>query len=128
MSYTAQILEQACAEWKLNPQNYTLVLSNNKELDLSLSIRLAGIASGQKLQLKRKSNSTKQQGISPSIHALNNFNEEGGSVVTVAVQNVATGERTQSQFNPSASLLDIVSPIPSSESKIPVVNFLNREV
>ncbi|KAJ9626348.1 hypothetical protein H2203_003980 [Taxawa tesnikishii (nom. ined.)] len=53
-TYLRQVLEEACTKLKLNPEQYTLKNSANKQLDLSLTIRLSGLSpeGGGRLQDK----------------------------------------------------------------------------
>ncbi|GAB7349479.1 hypothetical protein MBLNU459_g0191t1 [Dothideomycetes sp. NU459] len=50
------VLDEACAKMKLDPEHYALK-NGNKQLDLSLTIRLSGLVSGAKLQLTQASRS-----------------------------------------------------------------------
>ncbi|KAK5137613.1 hypothetical protein LTR08_007908 [Meristemomyces frigidus] len=55
--YLREILEEACATRKLNPEAFTLKAQHNKTLDLSQPFRLSGLAAGAKLQLVQASRS-----------------------------------------------------------------------
>eukprot|EP00027_Filamoeba_sp_ATCC50430_P013282 CAMPEP_0168563782 /NCGR_PEP_ID=MMETSP0413-20121227/12864_1 /TAXON_ID=136452 /ORGANISM="Filamoeba nolandi, Strain NC-AS-23-1" /LENGTH=411 /DNA_ID=CAMNT_0008595347 /DNA_START=9 /DNA_END=1241 /DNA_ORIENTATION=+ len=82
----AQVLQESCKQNNLDPDVHALLL-NGKELDLSLTVRLAGILAGQKLSLKRK--------------------EGGTQIVNVAVQ-LPNGERIVSSFSTEQSLWEII--------------------
>ncbi|ELR23697.1 uncharacterized protein ACA1_073410 [Acanthamoeba castellanii str. Neff] len=52
------ILQRACEKFKIPLSNHALYDAKGKELDLSLSYRLSGLASGAKLEIKRRAAST----------------------------------------------------------------------
>ncbi|KAK2753599.1 hypothetical protein FQN54_007376 [Arachnomyces sp. PD_36] len=54
--HLSDILAEACTKLNLNPSQYSLK-HNNKQVDLSLSIRLSGLSSGAKLELVQLSRS-----------------------------------------------------------------------
>ena len=51
------VLEQACAKYKIDPDQHILKNSKDKTVDLSLPFRLSGLVSGAKLQLVQSSRS-----------------------------------------------------------------------
>ncbi|KAI7091816.1 hypothetical protein KC352_g40461, partial [Hortaea werneckii] len=53
-----EVLDQACRNKKLKPEEFTLKTQNGKTVDLSQPFRLSGLTAGAKLQLTQASRST----------------------------------------------------------------------
>jgi len=126
------IFQRACDKFKISSAKYTLCDARGKELDLSLSYRLSGVAPGAKLEIRRRTGAAAKS--------------SQGSVL-VALQ-LPEGGRVQASLPLSTRLWDVllhfeqesdnrlnltkrVAPAKTSEGGDylqPVITYLRREV